>query len=121
MNTNNNKAVFSDLKDDLVEYVELRSELTKLSTFEIISKAGVSLVSAMALVIFTFFFLFFLFLSLGFYFGKVFNSLYQGFGIIAFFYLLLLFIYLMIRKKYIEKPLMNKIIESLTEPHEEQN
>ncbi len=119
MDTNSNKSVFSDLKDDLVEYVELRSDLTKLTAFEIIAKAGVSLVSAMALVIFTFFFLFFLFLSLGFYFGKVLNSLYQGFGIVAFFYLLLLFIYLMILKKYIEKPLMNKIIESLTEDHEQ--
>lgn len=118
METNTNKSIFSDLKDELVEYVELRSELTKLSTFEIISKAGVSLVSAMALVIFAFFFLFFLFLSLGFYFGKLLNSLYQGFGIIAFFYLLLFIIYLIIRKKYIEKPLMNKIIESLTENDE---
>jgi uncharacterized membrane protein YozB (DUF420 family) len=119
LDTNKNKTVFSDLKDELVEYVELRSELTKLSTFEIISKAGVSLVSAMALVIFAFFFLFFLFLSLGFYFGKLLNSLYQGFGIIAFFYLLLLIIYLGLRKKYIEKPLMNKIIESLTENNEQ--
>lgn len=119
METNNNKSVFSDLKNDLVEYVELRAELTKLSTFEIISKGGVSLVSAMALVIFSFFFLFFLFLSLGFYFGKLLNSLYQGFGIIAFFYLILLLVYLFIRKKYIEKPLMNKIIESLTENNEQ--
>lgn len=119
MEANNKKSVFSDLKDDLVEYVELRSDLTKLTAFEIISKAGVSLISAMALIIFAFFFLFFLFLSLGFYFGKLLDSLYQGFGIIAFFYLLLLLIYLMLRKKYIEKPLMNKIIESLTEKNEQ--
>ena len=119
MNNKNQKSVFSDLKNELVEYVELRAELTKLSAFEIISKAGVSLVSAMALVIFAFFFMFFLFLALGFYFGKVFNSLYQGFGIIAFFYLLLIIIYLMIRKRYIEQPLMNKIIESLTDNNEQ--
>jgi hypothetical protein len=119
LNNKNQKSVFSDLKNELVEYVELRAELTKLSAFEIISKAGVSLVSAMALVIFAFFFMFFLFLALGFYFGKVFNSLYQGFGIIAFFYLLLIIIYLMIRKRYIEQPLMNKIIESLTDNNEQ--
>jgi len=119
LETNSKKSVFSELKDDLVEYVELRAELTKLSTFEIISKASVALVSAMALVIFAFFFLFFLFLSLGFYFGKVLNSLFQGFGIVAFFYLVLLILYLFIRKKYIEKPLMNKIIESLTESNEQ--
>jgi ABC-type multidrug transport system permease subunit len=119
LETNTNKSVFSDLKDDLIEYVELRSDLTKLTAYEIISKAGVSLISAMALLIFAFFFLFFLFLSLGFYFGKILNSLYQGFGIIAFFYLMLLLIYLMIRKKFIEKPLMNKIIESLTDNHEQ--
>jgi uncharacterized membrane protein YozB (DUF420 family) len=119
LDTNNNKTVFSDLKDDLVEYVELKADLTKLTAFEIISKSGVTLISAMALFIFAFFFLFFLFLSLGFYFGKIFNSLYQGFGIIAFFYFMLLLIYLMIRKKFIEKPLMNKIIESLTESHEQ--
>jgi ABC-type multidrug transport system permease subunit len=119
LNSENQKSVFSDLKNELVEYVELRTELTKLSAYEIISKAGVSLVSAMALVIFAFFFMFFLFLALGFYFGKVLNSLYQGFGIIAFFYLILIILYLIIRKKYIEKPLMNKIIESLTENDEQ--
>jgi hypothetical protein len=119
LESKNNNSVFSDLKDELVDYVEIRSELTKLSVFEIISKASASLVSAMALVIFAFFFLFFLFLSLGFYFGKLLNSLYQGFGIIALFYLLLMLIYLMIRKKHIEKPLINKIIESLTENHEQ--
>ena len=119
METNSNKKVFSDLKDDLVEYVELKADLTKLTAFEIISKSGATLISAIALFIFAFFFLFFLFLSLGFYFGKILNSMWQGFGIIAFFYLILMLIYLMIRKKFIEKPLMNKIIESLTESHEQ--
>jgi len=115
---NTNKSVFSDLKDDLISYVELRTELTKLSVFEILSKASVSLVSVMTLMIFAFFFLFFLFLSLGFYFGKIFNSLFQGFGIIAIFYLVLMLIYLMLRKKYIERPLIDKIISSLTENDE---
>lgn len=118
MDLNNNKTIFSELKNDIVEYVELRSELTKLSAFEIISKAGVSLISAFALLIFAFFFMFFLFLSLGFYFGKLLNSSYQGFGIIAIFYLVLFLLYLALRKRFIEKPLMNKIIESLTENNE---
>jgi hypothetical protein len=119
LESNTNKSVFTELKDDLVEYVEIKSELTKLSTFEIISKAAASLFSAMAIGTFIFFFLFFLFLSLGFYFGEKLDSLYQGFGIIAFFYVLLLLIYIVVRKKYVERPLMNKIIESLTENHEQ--
>ncbi len=119
METNSNQSIFSDLKNDLVEYVELKSDLTKLTLFEIIAKAIVSLVSSLTLVIFAFFFLFFLFLSLGFYFGEVLNSLHLGFGIIASFYLLLILIYITIRKKMIEKPMMNKIIERLTEHHEQ--
>lgn len=118
MEEKNNKSVFSALKEDLVAYVELQSALLKLNTFEIISKGGAALISAMALIIFAFFFLFFLFLSLGFYLGKILNSLYQGFGIVAIFYLFLFIIFLLIRKKYVEKPLMNKIIETLSE-HEE--
>lgn len=114
MEENNNKSVFSSLKEDVIEYVELKAELTKLSSYEIISKAGAAIISSLALVILGFFFLFFLFLSLGFYLGKVFNSLYQGFGVVAIFYLLLLFVYTILRKKFIEKPLVNKIIESLT-------
>lgn len=115
------KSVFSDLKDELINYVELRTELTKISSYEIISKLGASLVSALALVIFIFFFLFFLFLSLGFYFAKVFNSFYYGFGLIAGFYLFLLLIFILIKNKFIEKPIMNKIIESLTASHESKN
>jgi len=118
LDTKNKKSIFSELKDELVTYVELRSELTKLSAFEIIAKSFASLISVMTLIIFAFFFLFFLFLSLGFYFGKELNSLAQGFGLVAFFYLILLLIFLLIRKKRIEKPIMNKIIERLTDSND---
>jgi len=114
-------SVFSDLKDEIISYLELRAELTKISSYEIISKLGASIVSALALVIFIFFFLFFLFLSLGFYFAKVFDSFYYGFGLVAGFYLFLLLVFIIIKKKFIEKPIMNKIIESLTASHESKN
>lgn len=121
MENNSNQSVFSELKTDIIEYIELKSDLTKLSLYEIISKAGASIISALSLIIMTFFFLFFLFLSLGFYLSKLLDSLYFGFGIISLFYLFLLLIYLAIRKKHVERPIMNKIIESLTENYEPKN
>ncbi len=109
---------FSKLKSLLIEYFELRLEHTKLSVFQLLSIAGVSLISAFILILLVFFFLFFLFIALGFYLGTVFNNTFIGFGIIAGFYLLLILLFLFIRKKQIERPLMNKIIESLTSQDE---
>jgi hypothetical protein len=110
--------IFSQLKKELIEYVELRSQLARISTYEIISKSGASLISALALVIFIFFFLFFMYLALGFYLSNVLDSFYKGFGLIALFYFILILFFLLLRKKYIERPIANKIIENLSEHHE---
>jgi hypothetical protein len=113
--------VFTDLKNEIVEYAELRMQVAKLSTYEIIAKASVGFISAFTLVILFFFFLFFLFLALGFYFGNHFQNNAIGFTIVAGIYLLLICIYLLIRTKLIEKPLSNKIIETLAQGDDEED
>lgn len=118
MEEQSNNSAFSKLKKDLIDYVEVRSELARLSAYEIIAKSGASIISALALVILVFFLLFFLFLSLGFYMSKVLDSFYQGFGLVAMFYFILILFFLILRKKHIERPISNKIIENLAEHHE---
>lgn len=118
-NKHDNKSALSDLKDEIVEYAELRAELAKLSTFELLSKAVVSAMSMLILLIFAFFFLFFIFLAAGFYFGELLNSPAKGFLIVAFFYFVLALIYILIRKRFIENPLRNTIIDMLSKNESE--
>lgn len=119
MDSNEKKAVFKELKNDILEYLELRTELIKLSLIEITAKATTSLVSAISLMVLFIFFLFFLFLALGFYLGDLLGSPFKGFGIIALFYMILIILFILIKKKNIEQPLTDKIIENLTQQNEQ--
>ena len=97
------------------EYSTGRIELIKLNLVEACAKAIASLTSS--LILFVTFFAFFVFASfaLALFIGKMLGDYYLGFAIISGVYLLLFFITLLVRKKLIERPILNQMIKKLLE------
>ena len=103
------------------EYSNSRIELLKLNLVEGCAKAIASLTSS--LVLFVTFFAFFVFASfaVALFIGKMLGDYYLGFALMAGIYLLLFIITLLVRKKLIERPILNQMIKKLLEEqsHEE--
>ena len=103
------------------EYSNSRIELLKLNLVEGCAKAIASLTSS--LVLFVTFFAFFVFASfaVALFIGKMLGDYYLGFALMAGIYLLLFIITLLVRKKLIERPILNQMIKNLLEEqsHEE--
>jgi hypothetical protein len=109
------KITLTEIKKQFADYLELRLEVIKLFTYEKTARIGSGLASALVLIFLSLFFLLFLFVTLGFYFSSLTGSYTIGFGIITGFYLILLLVFIALRKKVFEKFLSNKIIENLTD------
>ena len=101
------------LAASLKEYMSINRELMKLEATERISVIGSGLISGLLVTILGLFFLFFVSLAAGFYFSKMTGNNYSGFLIVAAFYLLMVFILFLSRKKMVEKPLRDKIITEI--------
>ncbi|CAN5374135.1 hypothetical protein BH11BAC2_BH11BAC2_11810 [soil metagenome] len=108
-----------DLKNEVSSYVDLKLEYTKLVTYEKIAKVSAASVSILLIGLFAFFAFFFLSFAAGFYIGQITGSDALGFGIITIVYILLLFIVIAIRKKYMEAAIVEKVIEALMEDDNE--
>lgn len=110
---------FQELKVMITDYVSARIKLLKFEIYEKAAKISASLFSAFVIVMLAFLVLLFLSISLGFYFGTLFNSNGAGFLLVTGIYLLFLVPLLLIKKKWIERLIINRIIEKLTEKEEE--
>ena len=104
---------FEEISDSLKQYLMLNYEIVKLQATEKASVIGSSLISSMVVGISAFLFVFTLSIGLGFYLSAVLGNAYSGFAIIAAFYFLIAIILFLGRKKIIEKPLRDKIIQKL--------
>ena len=114
MNENTDHGDFlNKTKEQVEEYLKLRLELLKLELGEKTAKVSASLFSMLILIFLSFFTLFFLSFMAGFYFSRLLNDNFMGFGIIALLYLLSLVIISIFRKQIIEKPTINKIIKNI--------
>ena len=85
-------------------------DLSKYEAIERLSIVGSVFVSHILVGIVLFLFILFLSLSLGFFFSALVGTSYGGFGVIAAFYLLLGFVLLLSRKRFIEGPIRDRII-----------
>lgn len=113
---------FNNLKEQLTEYVDLKIEITKLTIYEKSAKVAAVFSSVLVISFLTLFFFLFVFLAAAIWIGDMLGNRSLGFLIVACFYFLLLFVFLMIRKNVIEKRIIDKVIEILTEEeHEEAN
>jgi hypothetical protein len=100
-----------DVKDELENYVDKKIDLLKLHIVEELSRftAGIA-VKAGVLYLF-FFVLIFLSLAAAFFLGEVLDSNGLGFSAIALFYLLLSLIFYLMRRKWVEKPVIKSFIK----------
>ena len=111
---NEKPTVITELRQLITEYFDARLKLIKLETFEKIAKVTAVLFSSLVVALLAFFLLFFLSMSLGFYLGKVFESMALGFLAVTGLYLLLFVLVLLMKKDLMEKFLIERIIGELT-------
>lgn len=110
---NEKSPVVSELRQLITEYFDARLKLIKLETFEKIAKVTAVLFSSLVVALLGFFLLFFLSMSLGFYLGKVFDSMALGFLSVTGLYLILFMLVLFMKKDLLEKFLIERIIGEL--------
>ena len=115
----NKEHFFKDLKSLIVEYVQNRLELTRISAYEKIAKIVALIFSGIILVFLFFFTIVFLSLLAGFYFSEFYGSTFYGFGIVAAFYFITFLILLLFRKPLLERSIMNSVIKILFKEKDE--
>ncbi len=101
------------LTDSLKKYLNTNLELIKLQTTERSSVIFSSLISRLFVGLAGVSFVFFLSLGMGFYLNTFFENFHTGFAIVAGFYFLLCLILILIRKKFVEAPIRDKIIRTV--------
>jgi energy-coupling factor transporter transmembrane protein EcfT len=106
-------SLFSRIKDELETYIEARANLFQLETTEKIAR----LIGLMAVVMLaaSLLILFILCISLmaGFFFARLFESNFYGFGLVAGFYLILFLILITAGKEKLATFISNKFIKAL--------
>ncbi len=100
---------FSETKEQLEQYVRDRIWLLKLQISEKAARMVAVLFTLLVIGLLSFFVLLFLSMMAGFYFASATGSFFTGFGMVAGFYLLLLFL-LIWSRKWIRKKIMDKMI-----------
>ena len=103
---------FSELKNDVITYAELKLELLKLGTYERTGKVIAVLSYGIILAALGFCLLLFIFLALGFYLSYLFDSLSAGFLVIAALSLLLIGGVVLLREQ-IRNHILNVVIAAL--------
>ena len=101
--------LLDDLKLELLSYINKRLRLFKLDAFEKGSISASLLGYGLILLVILAFFLFFALFGLAFFLGELLNSLAAGFGILAGFSILVLFI-VILNGKRLRTFLLNKTI-----------
>ncbi len=116
---NEKSPVISELRQLITEYFDARLKLLKLETFEKIAKVTAVLFSSLVMALLAFFLLFFLSMSLGFYLGKIFDSMALGFLSVTGLYLILFVLVLLMKKDLLENFLIERIIGELTKKEDD--
>lgn len=101
--------------ESLKQYLALNVELLKLEITRRSSEIGSSLVSSMILGISLLLFILMFSIGLGFYLSALIGDTYSGFAIVAGAYLLFILVFLLIRKRFVEKPMRDKIVRKMLE------
>lgn len=104
---------FSESKKQVQQYIQDRILLIKLQAVEKTSQLAGKLFSVLIIGMLAFFILLFISIMAGYLFAEITGSLYVGFGIVSVVYIVLLVIMLKFRKTWIEKKVINEIIETI--------
>ena len=111
---------FQELKVLVADYLSARIRLIRFEIFEKTAKISALLFSSLVIAMLGSMILFFLSIALGFYLGSLFNSYGTGFLVVTGFYVVLLLPFILFRKNWIEKTIVNKIIDQLMEKEEDE-
>ena len=115
----NKEHFFKDFKNVIVDYLQNRLQLAKISVYEKVAKIIAVIFSGIILVILFFFTIVFLSLLAGFYFSEYYGSNFYGFGIVAAVYFIMFLILLLFRKQLLEKFIINAVITILFKEKDE--
>lgn len=111
---------FADkVKNQLTSYVDVKTELLKAQWVEKSALITGKMVTGLIILFTLFFSILFGSLVLGYYFSEVMNSTVKGFGFVALFYVALLLIVWFFRKKLIQQPISNFIVETIYQDDDE--
>lgn len=102
---------FNDIKKDLQEYIEVRVNLIKLHTAENISRILSQTASFAIIGYLLFFILLFFSFAVGFFLAERFHSNELGFLSVSAIYFIILILFLVVRKRIIEKPIIKAIVK----------
>ena len=108
---NTNDQPLKALKDQVTEYIELKSEHAKLGLIENSAKVTASFSSILIITALVMFCLLSLLIACSFFLGQYLKSYGMGFLISAGIYLLLLVLFLLVWRKKLEGSVINKIIK----------
>ncbi|HXI00122.1 MAG TPA: phage holin family protein [Sphingobacteriaceae bacterium] len=115
------KQELSDLFDKTKEYVNVRTDILKLTVAEKASKAAAAIVVGGILLVCSLFVLLFFSFFAALYISESMGNSYCGFLFVGLFYLLVgLFVFL-IKTNMIEKPIINKLVKILCKPNTVEN
>jgi hypothetical protein len=103
----------NNIRKDIQEYIEVKVDLIRLHLAEDLSRFSSSAVSAVILGYLLFFILLLLSFAAGYFFASLLHSNELGFLCIAGFYVLVLLIFLVLRKRIIEKPIIKSVMRLL--------
>ncbi len=112
---------FEESRQNIEGYIQDRLLLLKLQAAEKTARLAGVLFTGIVLALLGFFVLLFLSIMGGYFFANLTGSLYLGFGIIAFFYLLLFAIIVIFRKVLVEKWVADTIVKIFFEKEKEEN
>ena len=104
--------LFEEMRDDVGKFIKSTLELGKLEAFEKLSVGSSAFLYGLILAGAGTIALLFVLVSAGIYLGELLGSLWMGFGIVAAFTLLVVFILLLVRKP-IQRSFTNSIVRFL--------
>jgi len=101
------------IKNDIQDYIEVKVDLVRLQLAEKLSGIISKTASIVVISYLVFFILMFLSVAAGYFFASLLGSNELGFLCVAGLYSFLLIIFLILRKKIIEKPIIKAIVKLL--------
>ena len=112
---------FKETRQQLEQYLKDRVLLLKLQMVEKVSQLTALLFTGLTLALLAFFILLFLSIMAGYFFADITGSLYIGFGIVSVVYIVLFITIIKLRKKVIEKFIVDAVIKIFMEKPDEDN
>lgn len=102
---------FAESRNKIKQYLQDRLLLVRLQTVEKIAKLSSAMFAGLLIAILGFFILLFLSIMAGYLFASLTHSLFLGFGIVTLFYIILLIVLVKMRKRVLERFIVNTVIK----------